>query len=175
MKDIVFKHAPILENEYSYENLITFAKKLKKKIPSLDWFIRAFENIGWSDHFDLYAGKKNKERVQIVLEIVEKYIAQTTQINVFTIEHILPDSMSILNSQIGNLIPLERKINENCATEALVEKIEKYKKSQFASTRGFAERFSSQEFKPENRTKYLARLIFNNILELNQTDFSDDE
>lgn len=38
------------------------------------------------------------------------------------IEHILPDSESVLNGQIGNLIPLESQLNGRCKDKPLSEK-----------------------------------------------------
>ena len=53
LEDVVFKYAPLLENEYSDETLQAFASSLKRKIPGLEWFTNAFRNIGWTKHFDL--------------------------------------------------------------------------------------------------------------------------
>ena len=174
LEDVVYKYARLLENEYSDEVLQEFASSLKKKIPSLEWFTNAFKNVGWSKHFDLYKGEKNKARVQIILEVIEKFISQNDLITEFTIEHMHPDSESIENSQIGNLIPLEELLNRRCSAKALTEKYDIYSKSNFASARGVASRFVDNEFIAENRTVFLARLIYNNILELNQFDFTID-
>lgn len=174
LEDVVFKYARLLENEYSDELLQEFASNLKRKIPGLGWFTNAFKNIGWSKHFDLYKGEKCKNRVQIILEVVEKYLSQNDSISEFTIEHMLPDSESIENSQIGNLIPLEEVLNRRCETKPLSEKYSIYSESNFASARGIVSRYAGKEFTPSSRTEYLARLMYNNILELNQLDFTVD-
>ncbi|MCD8395854.1 MAG: DUF262 domain-containing protein, partial [Lachnospiraceae bacterium] len=54
LEDVVFKYAPLFENEFSDNLLQEFAEKLKQKIPSYEWFLNAFKNVGWSNHFDLY-------------------------------------------------------------------------------------------------------------------------
>ena len=68
---------------------------MKKKLPGYDWFLNAFKNIGWSKHYDLYKGEKNKQRVQIILEAVEQFVSQRDWVQKFTIEHMLPDADNI--------------------------------------------------------------------------------
>lgn len=173
LEDVVFKYARLLEEEYTDELLQEFADNLKKKIPSFNWFLNIFKSIGWSNHFDLYKDDKEKKRVQIILQVVEEFISQRNCTDSFTIEHVNPDSKDILNSQIGNLIPLEEKLNNSCGDKPLEEKYKIYEKSMFASARGFVQRYRGKNFEIEKRTEYLARLIYNNILELNQFVFSD--
>jgi hypothetical protein len=174
LEDVVFKYAPLLENEYSDEKLQEFASSLKRKIPSLDWFTNAFKNIGWSNHHDLYKGEKCKNRVQIILEVIEKFKSQNELINEFTIEHMLPDSENIENAQIGNLIPLEEPLNRRCDTKPLSEKYDIYAESNYASARGVSARYVGKKFNASQRTEFLAKLIYNSILELNQFDFTID-
>lgn len=174
LEDVVFKYAPLLENEYSDRVLQEFASSLKRKIPNLEWFTNAFKNIGWSNHYDLYKGEKCKKRVQIILEVIEKFKSQNDLINEFTIEHMLPDSDNIENSQIGNLIPLEEQLNHRCDAKSLSEKYAIYSESNFVSARGVASQYAGKEFKAPQRTEFLAQLIYNNILELNQFDFNID-
>ncbi len=49
-----------------------------------------------------------------------------------------------------------------------------YERSSFTSARGIATRFREKPFDPSKRTEYLAKLMYNNILELNQFDYSKD-
>lgn len=171
LRDTVLKYASLLENSYSDELLVEFGTSLKRKIPSYEWFENSFRNLGWSNHTEMFKGQKNKQRVQIALEIIEKFRSQRDFIEEFTIEHILPDSESAKNAQIGNLIPLEYKINGRCANKRLEEKMVEYQKSNFYTARGIEKRYSDKELVPENRTKHLARLVYNNILELNQFEY----
>jgi len=106
--------------------------------------------------------------------VVERYRSQSHSLNDFTIEHILPDSEGIENAQIGNLIPLEERLNSRCARMGINKKLEIYCESGFASARGTAQRYKDKDFNPAERTKFLAKLIYNNILELNQYDYSKD-
>lgn len=47
---------------------------LKRKIPSYEWFEVSFSNFGWSNHTEILKNSKNKERVKLTLEIIEKFI-----------------------------------------------------------------------------------------------------
>lgn len=172
LEDLAYKYARLLEEDYSDDLLQEFASNLKRKIPSEDWFVNAFKLVGWSNHHDLYKGEKNKTRVQIILEVIEKFVSQKNQVDTFTIEHMLPDSESEENAQIGNLIPLEEALNGKCKTKPIKEKIEIYSNSNFASARGVAGVFKEKELIPAKRTKFLAELLYRNILELNQFDYS---
>ena len=174
LEDVVFKYARMLENSYSDELLQEFANNLKRKILSYEWFLNAFKNVGWSNHYDLYRGEKNKTRVQIILEVIEMFVSRAHNAHDFTVEHILPDSEGIENAQIGNLIPLEDALNRSCANKSLTAKCDFYEKSSFTSARGIATRFREKPFDPSKRTEYLAKLMYNNILELNQFDYSKD-
>lgn len=174
LEDVVFKYARMLEDSYSDELLQEFANNLKRKIPSYEWLLNAFKNVGWSNHYDLYKGEKNKTRVQIILEVIELFVSQAHNAHDFTVEHILPDSDGITNAQIGNLIPLEDALNRSCANKSLTDKCDFYEKSSFTSARGIATRFREKPFDPSKRTEYLAKLMYNNILELNQFDYSKD-
>lgn len=174
LQDVVYKYAVILENDYSYDNLKTFGRTLKGKIPDYEWFLNSFRNLGWSNHSEMFKGEKNKHRVQITLEIIEKYVSQKFEIPEFTIEHILPDSESDANAHIGNLIPLERKLNDKCGSKSLVEKYVIYADSDFMTARHIAQRYKDKEVDIASRTEFLCKLVYNNILELTQIDYSED-
>jgi hypothetical protein len=71
-------------------------------------------------------------------------------------------------------VPLEESLNRRCASKSLDEKYTIYGESGFTSARNVATRYRDQEFSPTSRTTYLAKLMYNNILELRQFDFSQD-
>lgn len=100
------------------------------------------------------------------------YVSQRNVVSEFSIEHMLPDPEDIKNSQIGNLIPLEEKLNGNPGKKPLSEKWDVYEQSAFFSCRGVAKKYKSKSFDPQKRTEFLAKLMFSNVLELNQFDFS---
>ena len=161
LEDPIYKYSPMLENDFSEDTLNMFIDSLNKRLPNKDAFVNLFKNIGWSNHTTFYNDSNNKERVKLVLEILEKN-KSGQNITDYTIEHILPDSESEDNAQIGNLLPLEKELNRRCDNLCLNKKISIYKESNFAITRGFATRFESKAemFNPVERTKYLAELIY---------------
>ncbi len=127
-------------------------------------FINAFKNVGWSHHGSIYEGEKNKTRVQTVLEILERYNNYGNCPDVFTVEHVLPDSDNVENGQIGNLIPLEQRLNDRCKKKSLKEKLPVYSESSFYSARKFGERYKDIEFDPTKRTEYMAKEFYQKIL-----------
>lgn len=165
LTDIINKYARKLEEGYSDTVLAEFIQSLKNKLPPRENFINLFKDIGWSHHSGYYDGDDNKNRVKIVLETFEYFLSGYCD-NDFTIEHVLPDSENRINGQIGNLIPLENRLNDRCADKQLSEKVLTYKESNFKSSRKLAERIISQDnyFDIENRTNHLAKTFYDDIL-----------
>ena len=162
--DTVYKYAYQIENNFSYEILDECLSKMRTKLPTLESFINSFKNVGYSHHWDIYRDSKNKDRCQLVLALLEKYISgRDINMNV-TIEHILPDSESIDNAQIGNLFYLEECLNKQCDNKQLEEKMDIYKKSVLQCPQGFVQRYKDKEFRPEKRTEFLAKVLYNNVL-----------
>ena len=166
LTDTVNKYAAIINRDCSETTINRFVDDLRKKLPSESMFINAFKNVGWSHHDSIYEGDKNKTRVQTVLEIFERYCNHGNCIEDFTIEHVLPDSIDSANGQIGNLIPLEEKLNGRCNDKAIEDKLAIYAESSYASARMFSKRFQEVDFEPEKRTEYLAKLFYEKVLKL---------
>ena len=115
LSDTVYKYAYLIENDFSKRGLEECIQALKDKLPTLDSFTNSFKNVGWSNHWGLYKDSKNKNRCHLVLGVIEKYISNRDVNMEVTIEHIKPDCENIENAQIGNLLLLERDLNERCA------------------------------------------------------------
>ncbi len=162
--DMLYKCAYQFETNYSNDLLEKFLCDMKKKFPPLDSFINMFKTIGWSNHWQIYRDTKCKEKCQLILSLIEKYVSNRN-INIdVSIEHILPDCEDIKNAQIGNMFYLEPSLNERCANKELREKIPIYKTSSLKCPQGFANRYEKKDFLPDERTVFLARLLYNNIL-----------
>ena len=166
LSDTIYKYAYLIEKEYSDDKIQECINSLNEKLPTLDSFINNFKNVGWSNHWGIYKDSKSKERCQLILEIIEKYVSNREVNMPVTIEHILPDCERIENAQIGNLFYLEETLNRQCANKPLSEKLDIYEKSSLSSPRGFAQRYRNKSFNPEDRTVFLAKLIYNNILQI---------
>lgn len=169
LEDPIYKYSPLIENEFTENIIDEFIETLNKRLPNKDAFINIFKSVGWSNHTAFYKESKNKERVKIVLEVLEKNNSGMDLPEDYTLEHIFPDSEGEENALIGNIIPLERRLNEQCKNKSLKEKISIYKYSNFSITRGFAARYENNEnkFSPQNRTQFIAELIYNYITNIN--------
>ena len=163
LSDTVWKYAPLVENEYSEESITKFMSSLLNKMPQEEQFLKIFQNIGWSNHQGFYADEHKKRQVQSVLELIESIKLGHAVTEPFTIEHILPDSQSPENALIGNLLPLERELNERCKDKPLNDKLPLYKESQFKSTREFAERYESKDFDAQKRTEFMAKMVWGKV------------
>lgn len=166
LTNIVNKFSAKINRDCSEENIQMFVDELRSKLPSKEMFINAFKNVGWSHHSSIYEGEKNKTRVQTVLEVFERFNNANFCLENFTIEHILPDSSSPENGQIGNLIPLEENYNLHCKDKELNDKMAIYQKSVYASTRMFAQRYRTRDFDPAQRSVRMAEMFYDKILRL---------
>ena len=92
-----------------------------------------------------YSDDRNKERVQIILEVLERYKSVNKECSEFTIEHILDDKDTPENGSIGNLIPLESNFEILVAMEKVFsEKLEIYKTSSFQTARNIAGNYAQK-------------------------------
>lgn len=164
LSDTVYKYAYQIENDFSADKIDECISSLRDKLPTLASFTNSFKNIGYSNHWGLYSDSKAKERCKLILELIEQYVSGREVNMDVTIEHILPDSQSVNNAQIGNLFLLEEPLNRRCKDKSLSEKFPIYNESVLMCPRGFAQRYQNKEFAPEERTVFLARFIYNNIL-----------
>lgn len=163
LSNTVYKYAVLLENDYSFDNVKLFAEELKGKLPSEEAFLNAFKNVGWSHHGGFYDGDKNKDRVQTVLEVFERHLSKDCPKNM-TIEHVFLDADSTENGKIGNLLPLESNLNEACNGKDFEGKLVEYSKSNFRTTRNFAERYRKQAFNINSRTDALGKKMYHDVL-----------
>jgi len=167
LQDTIYRHASILEKDFTKDNLNKFLENLKSKIPNKEWFNSLFQNVGYSRN-GLNNDRKQKETAQIVLELHEQYLSKLNEIGDFTIEHILPDSESDNNSRIGNLLPLEEGLNKQCGDKTLAEKMAIYEKSRFQVVQCFVKRYKDapKTFDIKKRTEHMATLFYKEILKL---------
>lgn len=164
LSDTVYKYAYLIESNFSKKVIEECLERMRSKLPTCESFTNSFKNVGWSHHWAIYEDSKNKERCQLVLALLEKYISGRDINMEVTIEHILPDADSIDNAQIGNLFYLEEHLNKRCDNKCLEEKFDIYNESVLMCPKGFVQRYKGKKFNPEMRTKFLARFLYNNVL-----------
>lgn len=169
LEDTLARFTRLIENNFTISRIEELQNSLKAKLPTLQVFISNFKTIGWSHKHDFYKDARRKSNVQTILELIEKHKSKTDNIQDFTIEHILDDSASVDNSLIGNLLPLEDRLNLSCNGKSFEEKLSIYSQSNFKMTRNFAERYKSKrskDFNPNGRAEYMAKEIYNIILDI---------
>ena len=159
------KYAASLENGYSRDELKRFLKHLKDRMPTKDEFRNEFKIIGYSNHCEYYHDKKNKQKAEMALTVLEQIKSGRAEVPEFTIEHILPDSQDRANAIIGNLMPLEKNINESCKDKQLEEKISLFFNSNFTTARNVANRYRDNvgSFNINIRTTRMADELYNEI------------
>jgi len=163
--DVVRAYASQLECNYSEKILVVFFNALRARLPEKEMFVRAFKNLGWSHTGGVHQEHKEKEKVKIALQIIEMHLAGAFDEQDLTIEHILPDSIGRESANIGNLLPLESGLNEDCDNMLYEEKKRIYEQSKYTMTRGFVKRYSSfTSIDADSRADYLAKLIYDEIL-----------
>lgn len=162
------KYASLIENKFSLENLNRFLTHLKDRMPNKEEFKDSFKLMGYSNHCKYYHDKRNKQRVEVALNLLEQIRSGRTDIPPFTIEHILPDSQGRQNASIGNLMPLEENLNGSCQDKQLCEKMLIYRKSSFVTARNVADRYGTDinKFKIESRSEAMAEELYNKITEM---------
>lgn len=159
------KYAFRIENEYSSEGLKSFLQHLKNRMPTREEFCNTFKLIGYSNHCEFYRDKKNKQRAEMALNILEQIKSGRVEVPSFTIEHILPDSHDRANAVIGNLMPLERNLNGLCDNNPLDIKISIYDRSNFSTARNVANRYRGNvaSFNVNSRSEVMANELYNEI------------
>ena len=173
--NIVHSMANELENDYSNKILQQLIYKLNSKLPTKENFINAFSTVGWSHHGGFYDDDKDKERVQIILEVLERHKNASGRCDVFTIEHILDDYKNVQNGKIGNLIPLEERLNKQCEGKSYEEKIAIYQKSSFCTARNIAARYKSlDDLNIDTRTEHMANEIYDRVLKFKISDAKNE-
>lgn len=145
------------------------------KLPTKENFINAFSTVGWSHHDGFYDDDKDKERVQIILEVLVRHKNASGRCDVFTIEHILDDYKNVQNGKIGNLIPLEERLNKQCEGKSYEEKIAIYQKSSFCTDRNIAARYKSlDDLNIDTRTEHMANEIYDRVLKFKISDAKNE-
>ena len=134
----------------------------KDRVPSKEDFISSFANLKFSKNFiptnvmTKYALKK----ISAKMDGNEMFHLDSS------VEHIINEDLSNVETlEIGNLICLERSLNEEADNLTFEEKIEVYKKSKYDQIKVFLD--NNLEFTNESikeRSKKLGEYYYDNIL-----------
>src|SRR5690606_20839188 len=116
--------------------------------------------------------KNNRSLVNYILQRIEYYKQENREllINDISIEHIANDNGSEQNAKIGNLLPLSKTLNENCGDDTYINKLSKYKKSNFKTVKDFLDYHSAKiewtEKDTNDRTLKIAKLAYEKVWKL---------
>lgn len=162
LTDTVQSYAKRLAESYSKEVLQKFVEGLIRRMPTLDEFTKSFQSIGWSKINEFHHDTSQKRRVQIALETLEAVETGSWNIAPYTIEHLNPDSADPKNANIGNLMLLEQKANENAGSLPFSQKVDSYQDSRYKTTRNVYKRYHEDpsSFNPDTRAKAMAKKIY---------------
>lgn len=160
-------------NSKDQNQIMAAFAKLKSEFISLlpednQKFISKFIQLNYSsktENMDKNQIRKNTLTNYVIYKLEEKITEDNnTDFNttLATIEHIIPESNSkeeVLN--IGNLMILEKTLNERCKNLPLKEKISIYKDSNYYSVKDFLEKYSDKDkFLLQDRAEYIGTKIY---------------
>ena len=170
LEELIYSSAPKLNNNFSVYALKEFVSELISLKPSFEDFTKAFQQIAFTHHKELYPSVViNKTKAQYILYEYELYLQSNDDFTVatFSIEHIKDDAKGGNACYIGNFVPLVVKKNNNLAGRTFDEKKTNYAVSCFSSTRKFATRYHDQtswdDCDIEKRGQYLASEFYKTI------------
>lgn len=129
IQDVVHKYSKDIENQFSLELLDNFKKSMTDRIPNEQNFCNSIKNIRFSNHWKAYSDNRKRENVRAIFEVLERELGYKGDFSGCNIEHCYPDSASEENCQIGNMMLLEKPINDKCDSKTLAQKIGYYKDS----------------------------------------------
>lgn len=167
IEDIVYGYSNKIENQFDEKTIDDMRKSMSERIPDdKESLLNYLKNLRYSNHFKVYSGSKNRENVQAVLEILEKEKGCTLDFNALTInlEHLLPDSETVENSVIGNIMLLEKSINDACTNKSLEQKAGIYSLSQLLTPQYISRHYD--EFDANSRMNEMVEQLYNLIITL---------
>lgn len=150
------------------KNLIESLPKDKEK------FKNKLSNLSYTSRINNLSKNKEKKNVlaKYVVYKLEEILSGSEKVycdNEITIEHIIPASIKCEGDcelNIGNLIVIEKKLNEECGNKSIEDKLAIYKKSQCSSVKEFLSKCNSEsDFKIQDRAKEIAEIIYEAIIE----------
>ena len=163
----MYKYACEIENCFDDTTISKMKSSMSERIPSsIDGLKTSMKNIRYSSEWKVYSGSKKAENVRAILEIIERergYTGEFSPENI-SIEHVYNDSDSENNSEIGNLILLETKLNEACKSKDIADKIDIYQKSNLY----LPKEIDSSAFNMSERTEKIIQTIYDIIKELKE-------
>ena len=166
IEDIVYKYAANIENDFTEDTIKNMKKSMSRRIPNRENFYSSIKNVKYSSHWEAFSGSKKAENVRAIFEILERENGFKGEFDdgIYNIEHILSDALTENNAAIGNLMIIERTINDKCKNKKLAEKVILYKDSDLFLPKQISDH--PDNFDVETRTKWISDTLYNYIEEL---------
>lgn len=114
----------------------------KEKEPTIEIFKEKFNELKFTNQYT-----RDKKLIQYIFSKIENNLRHTNElsINKITLEHIDPQSNGNTNfGWLGNLLPLDKSLNEDCGNKNYVEKLPTYRKSDLKIMELFLNKFGLQ-------------------------------
>lgn len=130
----------------------------KEKEPNFELFTEKFNKLKYTNQLT-----RDKKLIRYIFKKIEIFLRNTNELRVgnITLEHI--DSQSTGNprmAEIGNLIPLDKALNEDCDNKPFKEKIEIYQKSDLKLVELFLKEFQNEtEWNEDNQKQWFNILV----------------
>jgi uncharacterized protein with ParB-like and HNH nuclease domain len=140
----------------------------KDREPNLDTFKTKFKELQYTNEYT-----KDKKLIQYIFSSIEKHLLNSNELTVnnISLEHI--DAQSNRNGNyggMGNLIPLDKFLNEKGDNKNLSAKMEIYKKSHLRLVKQFLVKYRKAEIWTEDYQNkwcdYLVDICFNQVWKL---------
>lgn len=139
-------------------------KDLQDKTPEYNVFESKFSKISFSNEYT-----QDKKLIQYIFKKLEQYSHNTQELmmNDISLEHILPQSTNLPCVYIiGNILPLDNKINNAIGNIDFKDKVEHFGRSELKIVKEFVEEYKDIDWNEEcinNRTKELAKLAYDKV------------
>lgn len=165
IEDIVYGYSFKMENQFTDNLLNEFQESMANRIPSRENFINSIKNIRYSHKFKAYSDNRTRENVLAIYELLERELGFEGSFENITVEHCNPDADSENNSHIGNLMLLEKDINEiKCKGKRLAQKVEEYSQSKYKYPKIIKDKFLSRgSLNYEENSDYVAGILYDRI------------
>jgi len=144
------------------KNLAELFTKLSSKIPDLEVYKISFQKLRFTNKIT-----RDKKLIQYIFSGIENNLIKTSELKTFniTLEHIESQKNTELwASEMGNLIPLDSKINSKIGNIEFKKKILAFDKSELKTVKEFCEKYKDQEtwtkIEVDQRTSDLAERTF---------------
>lgn len=158
--DVVGKYSFLVENRYESNLLINFKNSVIKSIPNVQNFIAKMKGLTYSHKWTPHREKTYRENIRAIFEILEEILGYGGNYDELTIEHCHNDSEDENNSHVGNMMLLEKDLNEKCCNKNLQSKCVIYASSRMHYPKEIADIIRNNgDLDAERQTEVIARMI----------------